>query len=80
VLGNFVEPGDTETKDTRVQQRAAESVDFTISSLEAEKERALMDKLEKAQAAPQMLEGLTSQEVKILDKMGSRTLQRVKTS
>jgi hypothetical protein len=69
---------DTETKDARVQQRAAESVDFALSSLEAEKERALMDKLEKAQAAPEMLERLTPEEVKILDQMGSRAFHREK--
>jgi len=71
---------DTETENTRVQQKAAESVDFALGTFKItpEKERAVLDKIEKAQAQPETLEKLTPEEVHILDNLGSRAFHREK--
>ncbi|KAA8575243.1 hypothetical protein EYC84_004430 [Monilinia fructicola] len=71
---------DTETSDARVQKNAAEAVDFSLESFEVtpEKQRAVIDKIEKAQAAPETLEKLTPEEVHILGGIVTRTFEREK--
>lgn len=69
---------DTETEDERIQKGAAESVDFALSSFEItpEKQRSVIDKIERAQAAPEMLEKLTLEEVHILDNVVMRAFDK----
>ncbi|OKL55388.1 hypothetical protein UA08_09365 [Talaromyces atroroseus] len=71
---------DTETNDARVQKNAAEAVDFSLESFEVtpEMQRAVIDKIEKAQAAPETLEKLTPEEVHILSGIVTRTFEREK--
>ncbi|KAH6692166.1 hypothetical protein BKA61DRAFT_584771 [Leptodontidium sp. MPI-SDFR-AT-0119] len=71
---------DTETENARVQKNAAEAVDFSLESFEVtpEKQRAVIDKIEKAQTAPETLEKLTPEEVHILGGIVTRTFEREK--
>ncbi|KAG9229990.1 hypothetical protein BJ875DRAFT_507594 [Amylocarpus encephaloides] len=64
----------------QVQKNAAEAVDFSLESFEVtpEKQRAVIDKIEKAQAAPETLEKLTPEEVHILGGIVTRTFEREK--
>lgn len=59
---------DTETEDARVQMNAAEAVDFSLEFFKVtpEKQRAVIDKIEKAQSCPQTFEKSSSKEVCIL--------------
>lgn len=71
---------DTRTADAKVQERAAQSVNFALDSFEItpERQRAIIDKIERAQASPEMLEKLTAEEVHILNRIVTRTLLREK--
>ena len=71
---------DTKTEDAQIQKNAAESVDFALGSFEItpEKQRAVIDKIERAQAEPETLEKLTPEEVHILSNIVTRTFEREK--
>jgi hypothetical protein len=70
---------DTETKDAKVQKTAADGVDFALSSFEMtpEKQQAVINKVELAQTAPEVLEKLTPEEIHILGNIVVRTFQHV---
>lgn len=69
---------DTDTGNARVQQHAAASVDFALDSFEvtSPQQRVVLAKLNGSQAAPDMLEKLTPEELHILSNMGDRSFKR----
>ncbi|KAG0650220.1 Flavin-dependent halogenase [Hyphodiscus hymeniophilus] len=71
---------DTRTEDAQVQRGAAESVEFALGSFQVtpEKQRAVIDKIERAQAEPETLEKLSPEEVHILGNIVTRTFEREK--
>lgn len=71
---------DTETKDANIQDRAISSVSFGLDTLEvsAEKQRAVLEKIDEAQAYPETLENLTPEDEAILTAMVSRTFEKEK--
>ncbi|EED13806.1 conserved hypothetical protein [Talaromyces stipitatus ATCC 10500] len=64
----------------QVQKNAAKAVDFSLESFEVtpEMQRAVIDKIEKSQAAPETREKLTPEEVHILSGIVTRTFAREK--
>nr|POE70850.1 sulochrin halogenase [Quercus suber] len=71
---------DTKTEDTDVQKRAVQSVNFALDKFEVtpEIEQAVVDKIQKAQGSPEMLEKLTPEEVHILSRITTRTFEHEK--
>jgi flavin-dependent dehydrogenase len=71
---------DTRSEDAEVQKHAIRSVDFALGSFDITPERqaAVIDKIDRAQDTPQILEKLTPDEVHILSNIVSRTFEKEK--